>query len=198
MQNQLKFVKKNYYLLFSSNVNVLVVKYCKNYSIFKIFIPFLKKKDEKFDKLLTSFKCEKIECNGLLDLDNFGNIECLYCSTKYNRPQLEQKFSLSKQLYEEGLKKINNENLKEGILVLQQSEKIAQPILSPFHFHLLHIVSKLTKVSIDAQEWKLAIEYCRKSLLIYERVYPPSWPLLGLQVFLIKNKTIFEFFFLLF
>jgi SET and MYND domain-containing protein len=55
--------------------------------------------------------------------------------------------------------------------------------LSPLHIHSLSSSQMLIESSISLSEWKDAIVACERVISIYQRAYPPSHPLIGLQIF---------------
>jgi len=59
--------------------------------------------------------------------------------------------------------------------------------LHPFNLHLLEVLNLTISTSIDLQDFKMANYYCAISIPAYEHIYPPTWPLVGLQYYM-KGK----------
>ncbi|KAL7118030.1 hypothetical protein ACP275_03G110000 [Erythranthe tilingii] len=63
-------------------------------------------------------------------------------------------------------------------------EALQLKLYHPFSIFLMRTREALLKISMDQQDWKEALSYCRLTIPIYERVYPKCHPLLGLQYYM--------------
>uniref|UniRef100_A0A0D9VXZ2 SET domain-containing protein n=1 Tax=Leersia perrieri TaxID=77586 RepID=A0A0D9VXZ2_9ORYZ len=62
-------------------------------------------------------------------------------------------------------------------------EEQEQKLYHPSSTTLLHTRETLLKIYMELQEWQTALMYCRLTIPVYERVYPPFHPMIGLQFY---------------
>jgi len=60
-----------------------------------------------------------------------------------------------------------------------------ESILYPYHVELLRMYDDLMRDYIASKDWTKARDCCAKTIPLYEKVYPPYWPLLGLQYYML-------------
>nr|CAB3493544.1 unnamed protein product [Digitaria exilis] len=62
-------------------------------------------------------------------------------------------------------------------------EQLEQNLYHAFSITLLHTRETLLKIYMELQDWQTALTYCRSTIPVYERVYPPFHPMIGLQFY---------------
>uniref|UniRef100_R7WG81 Uncharacterized protein n=1 Tax=Aegilops tauschii TaxID=37682 RepID=R7WG81_AEGTA len=80
------------------------------------------------------------------------------------------------------MKKSNIDNSEAGS-VYKTIEQLEQKHYHSFSTTLLHTRETLLKIYMELQDWQTALMYCRLTIPVYERVYPPFHPMVGLQFY---------------
>merc|ERR1719158_1274965 len=77
--------------------------------------------------------------------------------------------------------------------LLLKALRVRQQMLEPRNMDLLSTVCALQNTYIDKEDFARALEFCRLTIAPYEYVYPPVYPILGLQYFMLaKLEWLFE------
>uniref|UniRef100_A0A0D3FMZ7 MYND-type domain-containing protein n=1 Tax=Oryza barthii TaxID=65489 RepID=A0A0D3FMZ7_9ORYZ len=62
-------------------------------------------------------------------------------------------------------------------------EELERKLYHPLSITLLHTRETLLKIYMELQDWQTALMYCRLTIPVYERIYPPFHPMIGLQFY---------------
>ncbi|CAN1239993.1 Histone-lysine N-methyltransferase ASHR1 [Linum grandiflorum] len=131
--------------------------------------------DIRESSILEGHRCADEKCNGYLlrDSANRGFI-CQSCSRLRTKPEVTKLAAEVKELSEEAQK---------SIYILKDIEKMQRKLFHPFSVILVQTRESLIKRLMDEEDWQGALEYCKLTIPVYEKVYPESHPLLGLQYY---------------
>ena len=138
------------------------------------------------------FSCNCLRCRGLfpslvLDIDEETTVkEKGSCREAISRKEKAQKI---KREFEEILKQ---KDLTKNFSKLSHLSESFFPLLPSLHVDLLKFSSIILDACLELGRWKEAETHCVRILQIYQQIYPPFHPLIGLQCF-----TLAKVFFLL-
>ncbi|CAN1130482.1 Histone-lysine N-methyltransferase ASHR1 [Linum perenne] len=137
--------------------------------------------DIRESAVLEGYRCSDEKCNGFLlrDSANRGFV-CQSCSRLRTKQDVKK---LAAEVKELSKQSISSNNSKEAISILEDIEKMQRKLFHPFSVILVQTRENLIKRLMDEEDWQGALEYCKLTIPVYERVYPEVHPLLGLQYY---------------
>ncbi|CAI0605802.1 unnamed protein product [Linum tenue] len=140
--------------------------------------------DVQESAILEGYRCTNEKCNGFLlrDSDN-KKFVCQSCRNLRSKEELQKLAAEINGLSEEAQKSMSNNNAKESICVLKHVETMQRKLFHPYTVILLQTREKLLKMLMDQEDWQGALEYCKLTIPVYQKVYPEFHPLLGLQYY---------------
>lgn len=133
--------------------------------------------------ILEGYRCKNKECGGFLlrDSDNKGFV-CQHCGLLREKEEIRKIASDVKALSDNVLAS-NSSDHQEAVIMYKNIEKLQKQLCHPFSISLLRTREKLLEILMQLEDWKEALAYCRLTLPVYQRAYPGSHPLLGLQYY---------------
>eukprot|EP01103_Thecamoeba_quadrilineata_P013481 TRINITY_DN3763_c0_g1_i1.p1 TRINITY_DN3763_c0_g1~~TRINITY_DN3763_c0_g1_i1.p1 ORF type:complete len:313 (-),score=49.23 TRINITY_DN3763_c0_g1_i1:24-962(-) len=136
------------------------------------------------DASLVSYKCI---CNGAAQPQEKEKAVCQKCGQVKEIPQEQLRNLRKKQKdLQKKLKEYTSEEEKrEASKKLYSIYSSLSEFLHPQNLDLLTTTSLLFRLSVDLQNWPSALCYCKQTIMTYQKVYKPSWPLFGLQWFML-------------
>ncbi|GAV76218.1 SET domain-containing protein/zf-MYND domain-containing protein [Cephalotus follicularis] len=127
---------------------------------------------------LEGYSCKDDECDGFLlrDSDDKGFI-CQKCGRTRNKEDVKKLASEVKAMsassgYNQG-----------AISVYKKFENLQRKLFHPFSICLMQTREKLLQLSMNLEDWREALAYCKLTIPVYQRLYPGFHPLLGLQYY---------------
>ncbi|XP_010538974.1 PREDICTED: histone-lysine N-methyltransferase ASHR1 [Tarenaya hassleriana] len=134
--------------------------------------------------ILEGYRCADEKCNGFLlrDPDNKGFV-CQKCSLLRNKEEIKKLASEVQSISERAPSSLSPENKQEAIKLYKTIEKLQTRLCHPFSIALLRTRESLLKMLMEVENWREALTCCRLTLPVYQRAYPPTHPLTGLQYY---------------
>ncbi|CAI9764046.1 unnamed protein product [Fraxinus pennsylvanica] len=134
--------------------------------------------------VLEGYRCKDRKCNGFLlrDLDNKGFI-CKHCGLLRNKEEIENIASEVRPMSEKASMALSSGNNTQASSAYKMVEKLQLELCHPYSINLMRTRETLLKILMELQDWKQALVYCRLTIPIYIRAYPPFHPLVGLQYY---------------
>ncbi|KAL2503527.1 Histone-lysine N-methyltransferase ASHR1 [Abeliophyllum distichum] len=134
--------------------------------------------------VLEGYRCKDRRCNGFLlrDPGDKGFI-CQHCGLLRNKEEIENIASEVKSMSEKASMALSSGNNTQASFAYKMVEKLQLELCHPFSINLMQTRETLLKIFMELQDWKEALMYCRLTIPIYLRVYPPFHPLVGLQYY---------------
>ncbi|XP_052148464.1 histone-lysine N-methyltransferase ASHR1 [Oryza glaberrima] len=141
-------------------------------------------KDSEEDALLEGYRCNDQKCDGFL-LPNAGNkgYTCQKCSTSRDGEELQKMASDVLLLSDKVSSLVSSGNNSEVGSMYKTIEELERKLYHPLSITLLHTRETLLKIYMELQDWQTALMYCRLTIPVYERIYPPFHPMIGLQFY---------------
>ncbi|EYU22920.1 hypothetical protein ABFS82_03G103400 [Erythranthe guttata] len=135
--------------------------------------------------ILEGYSCKESECDGFLlrDSDNKGFV-CQKCGLIRDKEEISAIANEVKYISDKASKSLSSGYKIEANEAYKRIEALQLKLYHPFSIFLMRTREALLKISMDQQDWKEALSYCRLTIPIYERVYPKCHPLLGLQYYM--------------
>ncbi|CAN6292193.1 unnamed protein product [Urochloa humidicola] len=139
------------------------------------------------DALLESYRCKNQACDGFL-LPEPGEkaYTCQKCSISRDEEEVKRMareillLSDKASSFLSSGRKIDTSEAGSIYKIIEQQE---QNLYHAFSITLLHTRETLLKIYMELQDWQTALTYCRLTIPVYERVYPPFHPMIGLQFY---------------
>lgn len=142
-------------------------------------------KDSEEDALLEGYRCNDQKCDGFL-LPNAGNkgYTCQKCSTSRDGEEL-QKMASDVLLLSDKVSSLVSSGIDNSEVgsMYKTIEELERKLYHPLSITLLHTRETLLKIYMELQDWQTALMYCRLTIPVYERIYPPFHPMIGLQFY---------------
>lgn len=140
--------------------------------------------DIKESSILEGYRCRDGGCNGFLlrDSDNKGFI-CQQCRVLWDREEIKKIASEVKLMSEKASMSHSSGNNAEASAMYKMIEKLQLKLCHPFSLNLMRTRETIMKISMELQDWREALIYCKLTIPVYQRVYPGYHPLLGLQYY---------------
>jgi SET and MYND domain-containing protein len=111
-------------------------------------------------------------------------LKCNKCGKTHDKYELELKYRRAQQLIEDGEDARNKGDITTARKSIEQAVSIFVEILHQNNVELMNALNTAMSVCIDAQDFAAADKYCTTSIPAHEYIYPPAWPLLGLQYYM--------------
>ncbi|XP_044510707.1 histone-lysine N-methyltransferase ASHR1 isoform X2 [Mangifera indica] len=138
--------------------------------------------DIKESSILEGYRCKDDNCSGfLLHGSDDRGFTCQQCGLVRSKEEIKTKASEIKALSNGILTSMSRGNKQEVLSIYKMIEKLQRNLCHPFSISLMQTRDKLIKILMELEDWREALKYCRLTILVYQRVYPPFHPLLGLQ-----------------
>ncbi|KAL7155951.1 hypothetical protein ABFS83_03G110600 [Erythranthe nasuta] len=135
--------------------------------------------------ILEGYRCKESKCDGFLlrDSDNKGFV-CQKCGRIRDKEEISTITNKVKYISDKASISLSAGYKIEANEAYKRIEELQLKLYHPFSIFLMRTREALLKISMDQQDWKEALSYCRLTIPIYERVYPKCHPLLGLQYYM--------------
>ncbi|TKV91821.1 hypothetical protein SEVIR_9G123000v4 [Setaria viridis] len=141
-------------------------------------------KDSEEDAVLESYRCKNQACDGFLLPESGGrSYTCQKCSISRDEEEIKKMTREILLLSDKASSFVSLGNTTEAGSIYEKIEQLEQNLYHAFSITLLHTRETLLKVHMELQNWQTALTYCRLTIPVYERVYPPSHPMIGLQFY---------------
>ncbi|RLN17749.1 histone-lysine N-methyltransferase ASHR1 [Panicum miliaceum] len=136
-------------------------------------------KGSEDNALLESYRCKNEACDGFL-LPESGEkaYTCQKCSISRDEEEVKKTTREIVLLSDKA-----SSLLSSGSSIYKTIEQLEQKLYHAFSITLLHTRETLLKIYMELQDWQTALRYCRSTIPVYERVYPPFHPMIGLQFY---------------
>lgn len=141
--------------------------------------------DIKESAMLEGYRCKDDKCTGFLlrDFDNKG-FKCQECGLLRDKEEITSIANEVKLISKRASESLSSGNKTEAHVFYKMIEELQVKLCHPLSINLMRTREALLKIFMELQDWKQALAYCRLTIPIYERVYPSSHPLLGLQYYM--------------
>ncbi|KAL5209790.1 hypothetical protein ABZP36_005413 [Zizania latifolia] len=141
-------------------------------------------KDSEEDALLEGYRCKDQKCDGFL-MPNSENkaYTCQKCSISRDEKELKKMASEVLLLSDKASSILSSGNNSEACSMYKIVEEQERKLYHTLSTTLLRTWDTLSKIHIELQDVQTALMYCRLTIPVYERVYPPFCPLIGLQFY---------------
>lgn len=141
-------------------------------------------KDSEEDALLEGHRCKDQKCDGFLLPDSGKKAyACQKCSISRDGEEVKKMTSEILLLSEKASSFLSSGNNSEAGSMYKTIEQLQWKLYHPFSITSLHTRETLLKIYMELQDWRTALTYCRLTIPVYERVYPPFHPMIGLQFY---------------
>ncbi|GJV07294.1 histone-lysine N-methyltransferase ASHR1 [Tanacetum coccineum] len=134
--------------------------------------------------VLEGYRCKNHTCYGFLlrDPESKG-FECQKCGLVREKDEILKIAGEEKTVAEKASAALSSGYTKEALEMYLRVEKLQLKLCHSFSINLLRTRETLLKILMELQDWKEALEYCRLTIPVYERVYLKIHPLRGLQYY---------------
>ncbi|KAL8485506.1 hypothetical protein ACS0TY_027698 [Phlomoides rotata] len=141
--------------------------------------------DIKESAILEGYKCKDSKCDGFLlrGDDNKGFI-CQQCGLLRDKEEIAKITKEVKSISEKASMSLSCGHNTEAIVAYKMIEEFQLKLYHPCSINLMRTRETLLKILMELQDWKEALSYCRLTIPAYERAYPTSHPLVGLQYYM--------------
>lgn len=141
-------------------------------------------KGSEEDPLLEGYRCKDQNCDGFLLPDSGKKAyTCQKCSMCRDGEEVKKLSSEILLLSDKASSFVSSGNNNEAGSVYKIIEQLERKLYHSFSITLLHTRETLLKLYMELQDWRSALMYCRSTIPVYERVYPPFHPMVGLQFY---------------
>ncbi|KAH6799925.1 SET domain group 37 [Perilla frutescens var. hirtella] len=140
--------------------------------------------DIRESAILEGYRCKDSKCDGFLlrDSDNKGFI-CQQCGLLRDKEEITNISKEVKSISEKASLSFSSGHKTEAVEAYKMIEGLQLQLYQPFAINLMRTRETLIKIFMELQGWREALSYCRLTIPVYERVYPRSHPLVGLQYY---------------
>ncbi|KAI5058228.1 hypothetical protein GOP47_0026398 [Adiantum capillus-veneris] len=134
---------------------------------------------------LEGFVCPVPKCRGLLVTvqEDAEGMVCKACGKRTDKSTILNQVKTLESLLTDGLKELSTGNLREARQAFERLDQLQAPVLQKSSLHRIKTYDNLLKVCMSMEDWTSSLSYCHKAISVYERVYLPNHPLLGLQYY---------------
>ncbi|CAH8262559.1 unnamed protein product [Arabidopsis lyrata] len=134
--------------------------------------------------ILEGYRCSNEKCTGFLlrDPEEKGFV-CQKCLLLRSKEEVKKLASDLKTVSEKAHASPSAENKQAAIELYKTIEKLQVKLYHSFSITLMRTREKLLKMLMDLEIWREALNYCRLIVPVYQRVYPATHPLIGLQFY---------------
>uniref|UniRef100_A0A1J3E1S8 Histone-lysine N-methyltransferase ASHR1 n=1 Tax=Noccaea caerulescens TaxID=107243 RepID=A0A1J3E1S8_NOCCA len=140
--------------------------------------------DMEESAILEGYRCANDNCTGFLlrDPDERGFI-CQKCALLRSKEEVKKLAGDVKKISEKAHASHSAENKQDANSVYKAMEKLQARLFHSFSITLMRTREKLLKMLMEVENWREALNYCRLIVPVYQRVYPATHPLIGLQFY---------------
>ncbi|KAK9945746.1 hypothetical protein M0R45_011245 [Rubus argutus] len=143
--------------------------------------------DMQESAVLEGYRCKDNKCDGFLlrDSDDNGFI-CQQCGRLKRKEEIIEMESEIKSLQEKALVAAESApyiTYQGVVAVIKAMETLQRHLCHPFCIYLIPTWEMLIKNLMKLEDWSEALAYCRLTIPVYQKAYPPFHPLLGLQYY---------------
>lgn len=134
--------------------------------------------------MLEGYRCANEKCNGFLlrDPDDKGFV-CQKCMLLRSKEEVKKLAGDLKTVSEKSPASPSAENKQDAIALYKTMEKLQEKLYHSFSISLMRTREKLLKMLMEVESWREALDYCKLIVPVYQRVYPETHPLIGLQFY---------------
>ncbi|KAL8216258.1 hypothetical protein R6Q57_023095 [Mikania cordata] len=134
--------------------------------------------------VLEGYGCKNQTCDGYLlrDPETKGFI-CQQCGLVRGIKEILEIVGEEKAMSEKASLALSSGHANEALDMYLMVEKLQVKVYHSSSIKLMRTRETLLKMLMEMQDWKKALTYCRLTIPVYERVYPPIHPLRGLQYY---------------
>ncbi|XP_010467589.1 PREDICTED: histone-lysine N-methyltransferase ASHR1 [Camelina sativa] len=145
---------------------------------------FGKPHDIEESAILECYRCANEKCTGFLlrDPEEKGFV-CQKCLLLRSKEEVKKLASDIKRVSEKAPASPSAENKQATIELYKTIERLQVKLYNSFSITLMRTREKLLKILMDVESWREALNYCRLIVPVYQRVYPATHPLIGLQFY---------------
>ncbi|KAH7429726.1 hypothetical protein KP509_09G063100 [Ceratopteris richardii] len=140
------------------------------------------------DKMLDNdhmegFLCPIPKCKGLLitNQEYSEKMLCKTCGKETDKSKVLDKLKSFDCYLDDGLRHLSIGNLGRAKQAFEKLDQVQTSLLQKSSLHRIKTYDNLLKICMAMEDWVSALVYCHKAIKVYERVYLPNHPLLGLQ-----------------
>lgn len=140
--------------------------------------------DVRESAVLEGYRCKDDGCSGFLlrDTDDKGFV-CQECGLLRSKEDIVRIASELKLMADKAAMSLSKGCYVEAQSIYKMVEKLQINLCHPFSVNLMRTRENLLKIFVELKDWQEAIVYCKLTIPVYLRVYPPFHPLLGLQYY---------------
>ncbi|XP_019182367.1 PREDICTED: histone-lysine N-methyltransferase ASHR1 [Ipomoea nil] len=134
--------------------------------------------------ILEGYSCKDSRCKGFLlrDSEDKGFI-CQQCGLLREKEEVMNLAGEIKSMSERASLSSSSGHKRDAIVMYKSIEELELRLFHAFSINLMRTRETLLKMFMELQDWKEALEYCRLTIPVYQRVYQGFHPLLGLQYY---------------
>ncbi|KAG9445810.1 hypothetical protein H6P81_011938 [Aristolochia fimbriata] len=134
--------------------------------------------------ILEGYRCKDMTCDGyLLTIPAEKANICQQCGLPRDQKEIEKLKNEVEKLSNKASVSLSSGNYYEASVLYKTLEQLQLKLFHCFSISLLRTRETLLKIFMELQDWRGALTCCRLTITVYERVYPPIHPLLGLQYY---------------
>ncbi|ESQ50674.1 hypothetical protein EUTSA_v10022664mg [Eutrema salsugineum] len=134
--------------------------------------------------ILEGYRCANETCTGFLlrDPDEKGFV-CQKCKLLRSKEEVKKLAGDVKTVSEKAPASPSAENKQDAIALYKAMEKLHIRLYHSFSITLMRTREKLLKMLMEVESWREVLNYCRLIVPVYQRIYPATHPLIGLQFY---------------
>ncbi|KAL6984421.1 Histone-lysine N-methyltransferase ashr1, variant 2 [Sarracenia purpurea var. burkii] len=119
--------------------------------------------------IFEGYRCKDNGCSGFLLRDSVDKgFICQQCGLVRDREDITNIASEIKLLSERASKSVSSGYNTEACGIYKMIEKLQQTLCHPFSITLMQTRETLLKLSMELQDWKEALAYCRSTIPVYQ------------------------------
>ncbi|KAI7753509.1 hypothetical protein M8C21_031973 [Ambrosia artemisiifolia] len=140
--------------------------------------------DIRESAVLEGYRCKNHTCDGFLlrDPESKGFI-CQQCGLVRDIEEILKIAGEEKTMSEKASAALSSGHTNESLDMYLMVEKLQVKLCHSGSIKLMRTREIILKILMEVQDWKKALTYCRLTIPVYERVYPTTHPLRGLQYY---------------
>lgn len=138
----------------------------------------------KENAVLEGYRCKYIKCKGFLLLDSEKkSYTCQQCGLGRNVEEIKMLKQEVERMLEKAKTTLSSGNLMEANIMYKKIEELQIKLYHPDSLNLLRTREALLKTQMELKDWEAALTYCKLTIPMYQKVYPETHPMLGLQYY---------------
>jgi len=136
-------------------------------------------------RMATGLRCTSQTCKGCVDSNTWICDACNARISEDDASAIRDELSKAAEA-----RSVADEKMKTGLFAearenLESVLAVETRLLYPQHYSLMMTHSALLNCCIELHDWKSAVRHCKATIPLFERAYPPNWPVVGLQYFML-------------